>query len=200
MLTLTAPEGARSGRRRQSALRKWIGLVVLCGIPLALAPPVFAEHEGEYCQETSGQCWPQGSSMAVGHEYLLQAAAADQRLARKHAELLALIEQIERPTLGQLGQVLGALKTQQQAWLSYRAAECELIGSLTLSAASWPTKYAHQCALNHSELRLRRVRDATRCVRRVTRFDAPSGPGSAPPDDYAIANCLQQLAPLTNHL
>ena len=136
------------------------------------------------------ECWPEGSSMHTGLMLVQKQKAVEKTLERSHAELLQLVSST-RSSDGSLStdeRLLKALKTQQVAWLKYRDEECELIGSLTGAGGTWPSTYANQCAVNHGEQRVRRVRSATRCIERL-------------PSEKRIFeqnNCLQQLAPLTN--
>lgn len=166
-----------------------VGGMVALG-SLIWSGPGLAQPE-QYCKEDG--CWPQGSAMEVGHQHALRRDAAERQLASREAELQTLLEGIDRGTHHRLGRVLDALRAQQQPWLQYRRAECELIGSLSMAAATWPSTRAVECEANHTELRLRRVRHATRCVQR--KLDA-----GLEADPYELTTCLQQLAPLTNHL
>lgn len=133
-------------------------------------------------------CWPDGSAMRTGLLLVQQQRVVDAALTRRHREL---VKWVEASAIGETrtdGRLLNALRTQQAAWLKYRTEECELVGSLTGAGGSWPSTYANRCELNHTEQRLRRVRSALRCVRKIS------------PDMRLVEqnNCLQQLAPLTN--
>jgi uncharacterized protein YecT (DUF1311 family) len=138
------------------------------------------------------ECWPEGSSMRTGLLLVERQKTIEGALERSHNELLKLVSAAKSAdgSFGTDGRLLGALKSQQVAWLKYRSEECELIGSLTGAGGTWPSTYANQCDVNHAEQRLRRVRSAIRCIERL-------------PNDKRIFeqnNCLQQLAPLTNKL
>lgn len=133
-------------------------------------------------------CWPDGSAMRTGLLLVQQQRVVDAALTRRHREL---VKWVEASAIGETrtdGRLLNALRTQQAAWRKYRTEECELVGSLTGAGGSWPSTYANRCELNHTEQRLRRVRSALRCVRKIS------------PDMRLVEqnNCLQQLAPLTN--
>ena len=133
-------------------------------------------------------CWPDGSAMRTGLLLVEQQRVVDAALTRRHREL---VKWVEASAIGETrtdGRLLNALRAQQAAWLKYRTEECELVGSLTGAGGSWPSTYANRCELNHTEQRLRRVRSALRCVRKIS------------PDMRLVEqnNCLQQLAPLTN--
>lgn len=114
--------------------------------------------------------------------------AVEKLLASKHDELIKLVSSSSRDGIPVDGRLLAALKTQQAAWLKYRAEECELIGSLTGAGGTWPSTYANKCDVNHTEQRLRRVRSAIQCVEKIPLEKRV----------FEQNNCLQQLAPLTN--
>ena len=116
--------------------------------------------------------------------------AAELALTRKHEELIKLVSSSAIDGITVDERLLAALKTQEVAWLKYRAEECELVGSLTGTALSWPSTYATKCQANHTRLRLRRVSSAISCI-------------ETKPIEKRIFeqnSCLQQLAPLTNKL
>jgi uncharacterized protein YecT (DUF1311 family) len=137
-------------------------------------------HAQEVCSD--GNCWPAGSAMATGIDAVNHRIQTEKALQRLHAELVQLMSPYSDERL------LQALKTQESAWLTYRREECELIGSLTGAGGSWPSTYAVRCESNFTDDRLRRVKSATRCVKRI------------PEDQRSIesSTCLQQLAPLVN--
>ena len=134
------------------------------------------------------ECWPDGSSMQTGLLLAQRLNSLDKILTSKHEELIKLVASASEDGIQVDERLLAALKTQQSAWLKYRAKECELIGSLTGAGGTWPSTYANQCEVNHTEQRLRRVRAAMRCIEKL-----PAGKRL-----FDQNNCLQQLAPLTN--
>jgi uncharacterized protein YecT (DUF1311 family) len=159
--------------------------IFLSVLVLALVSPiVFAEIE---CTDRP-ECWPEGSSMHTGLLLVQQQKVVEKLLASKHDDLIKLVSSSSSSGIPVDGRLLAALKTQQAAWLKYRAEECELIGSLTGAGGTWPSTYANKCELNHSEQRLRRVRSAIRCIEKIPLEKRP----------FEQNNCLQQLAPLTN--
>ena len=126
--------------------------------------------------------------MRTGLLLVQQQQAEENLLASKYDELMRLVSSSATGGISVDGRLLAALKTQQAAWLKYRAEECELIGSLTGAGGTWPSTYANKCEVNHTEQRLRRVRSAIRCIEKF-----PSEKRL-----FEQNNCLQQLAPLTN--
>lgn len=111
------------------------------------------------------------------------------QLVKKHEELVNLVSSAAMPEKVWIDErLLKALKTQQVAWVKYRSEECELIGSLTGAGGTQPSTYVTQCEVSHTELRLRRVRSAIKCIEKI----------SEEKRWYEQNNCLQQLAPLTN--
>jgi hypothetical protein len=82
--------------------------------------------------------------------------------------------------------LIEALKTQEVAWKRYLPDECSLVGALTGSGGSWPSTYAVRCEANLMEMRVRRTREAIRCIERMPPAKRRSGQGE----------CLYQLAPL----
>jgi uncharacterized protein YecT (DUF1311 family) len=126
--------------------------------------------------------------MHTGLLLVQQRQQMGRRLASKHEELVKLVASSASGEIHTDERLLAALKTQQTAWLRYRAAECELVGSLTGAGGTWPSTYANQCEVNHTEQRLRRVRSAIRCIRKI-----PSEKRL-----FEQNTCLQQFAPLTN--
>ena len=134
------------------------------------------------------ECWPEGSSMHTGLLLVQQQNAVEKRLATKHEELIKLVSSSSSGEIKVDERLLAALETQQAAWLKYRTEECELIGSLTGAGGTWPSTYANRCEVNHTDQRLRRVRSAIRCIKKI-------------PNEKRLFeqnSCLQQLAPLTN--
>lgn len=157
-------------------------LLLLVSAPSAICAEV-------QCAERP-ECWPEGSSMHTGLLLVEKQKSAEKRLASSHGELVKLVSSAPtpKPEIHVDERLLAALKTQQVAWLKYRSEECELIGSLTGAGGTWPSTYANQCEVNHTEQRLRRVRAAIRCIEKM------------PNDKRWLEQntCLQQLAPLTN--
>lgn len=126
--------------------------------------------------------------MQTGLLLVQQQNAVEKLLANKHEELVKLVSSSSTGEIPEDERLLTALKTQQAAWLKYRTEECELVGSLTGAGGTWPSTYAIQCEVNHTDQRLRRIRSAIRCIEKI-------------PNEKRIFeqnNCLQQLAPLTN--
>jgi uncharacterized protein YecT (DUF1311 family) len=134
------------------------------------------------------ECWPEGSAMHTGLLLVQQRHAVEKRLVKKHDELMKVVSSSSSVEIKVDERLIAALQTQQAAWLKYRDEECELIGSLTGAGGTWPSTYANTCMLSHTELRLRRVRSAIRCIKKI-----PSEKRL-----FEQNNCLQQLAPLTN--
>lgn len=133
------------------------------------------------------ECWPDGSAMHRGLQLVKKQEAIKVQLGEKHKELLEIVSS----TSTRYGdeRLLTAIKTQQEAWAKYKDEECELIGSLTGAGGTWPSTYANQCSVNHIELRLRRLRSAIRCIKKIPIEER----------SYEKNRCLQQLAPLTNN-
>jgi uncharacterized protein YecT (DUF1311 family) len=157
----------------------------LSALVLVLIPTfVFADVE---CTDRP-ECWPEGSSMRTGLLLVQQQQQVEILLASKHDELVKLVSSSSTDEIPVDGRLLAALKTQQVAWLKYRAEECELIGSLTGAGGTWPSTYANKCEANHTDQRLRRVRSAIRCIQKIPMENRR----------FEQNNCLQQLAPLTN--
>ncbi|MGB7816490.1 MAG: lysozyme inhibitor LprI family protein [Methylotenera sp.] len=156
-------------------------LLALIAIPLG----AFAEVE---CSD-GPECWPEGSAMHSGLLLVEKQKTLAAKLVNTHEELVNLVSSAATPEKVWIDErLLKALKTQQAAWVKYRSEECELIGSLTGAGGTWPSTYANRCEVNHTELRLRRVRSAIKCIEKI-------------PEEkrwYEQNNCLQQLAPLTN--
>lgn len=134
------------------------------------------------------ECWPSGSSMNVGLRYLERKDVAERRLFGEYEILLKLFDSSLSEEFEINQKLVHALKEQQQAWLQYRTAECELIGALTGAGGTWPSTYASKCESNQTEQRLLRVRSAIRCIKRMPKQKR----------EFAQNRCLQQLAPLTN--
>jgi uncharacterized protein YecT (DUF1311 family) len=156
-------------------------LLALTVIPLS----TFAEVE---CSDRP-ECWPEGSAMHRGLLLVEKQKTLETQLVNKHEELVNLVSSAATPERVWINErLLKALKTQQAAWVKYRSEECELIGSLTGAGGTWPSTYANQCEVNHTELRLRRVRSAIKCIGKI----------SEEKRWFEQNNCLQQLAPLTN--
>jgi len=135
------------------------------------------------------ECWPEGSAMHSGLLYLNTLKTSEAQLNDKHEELVNLVSSARTPDKVRIDErLLNALKSQQVAWRKYVTEECELVGSLTGGAGSWQSTYATKCVANHTELRLRRVRSAVRCIEKISENER-----------WLDQNrCLQQLAPLTN--
>lgn len=177
---LAAPRG--STRRWAYANTRKIFLSVL--VLALISPTAFAEVE---CTDRP-ECWPEGSAMHTGLLLVQQQQAVEKLLASKHDELIKLVSSSSSGGIPVDERLMTALKTQQAAWLKYRAEECELIGSLTGAGGTWPSTYANKCEVNQSEHRLRRVRSAIRCIEKIPLEKRL----------FEQNNCLQQLAPLTN--
>ena len=117
-----------------------------------------------------------------------QQQIAEANLQSKHAELVSLVASATSGKVHADERLVSALETQQVAWLKYRAEECELVGALTGAGGSWPSTYANQCEVNHTEKRFRRVESAIRCIRKIP----------APDRLYSQNDCLQQLVALAD--
>ncbi|USX24623.1 DUF1311 domain-containing protein [Oxalobacteraceae bacterium OTU3CINTB1] len=156
-------------------------LVLLVALPLsALAKPVDCTDKPE--------CWPEGSAMQMGLLLNQKLEKADKQMAAKHAELVSLVVASSSHATPVDERLIKALTSQQAAWALYRHEECELIGSLTGAGGRWPSTWAEQCVVNHTELRLRRIRSAIACIQKIPQNQRFSEQN----------RCLQQLAPLTN--
>lgn len=160
----------------------WWRCYLLLGI-LYLSPSTLA---GVECTERP-DCWPEGSAMHTGLVLAQQLKTIEKRLALKHKELMAMVGSAT-PANVTIERVVQALENQQQTWLRYKTEECELIGALTGAGGSWPSTHAVRCEVNLTDLRLRSVRYALRCV--TTLPEETRG--------YEQSRCLQQLAPLVN--
>ena len=153
-------------------------------LTLSLTPPlVLAE---DHCTERP-ECWPEGSAMHSGLVLVQQKKAAEMLLVNKHEALITLAASSSTKEIRADERLLAALKTQQVAWLKYRNEACELVGSLTGAGGTWPSTYATRCELNQTNQRLRRIRSAIRCIKKI-----PSEKRY-----FEQNNCLQPLAPLT---
>ena len=170
-----------------SLFRKMILFVRMGTAMLLFAAMPHSALAEEECSDRP-ECWPAGSAMHTGLSKRDEQRKTDKLLAAKHNELVKLVESAAIGHEFASTRVFEALKTQQIAWLKYRDEECELVGSLTEAGGSWPSTYAVICQANHTDLRLRRVRSAIRCVEKMPVADRL----------YEQSSCLQQLAPLTN--
>ncbi len=201
MFYATAPNRASNGTPKSHALRSLVRhtnaryiqhwtyskmrKIALLAFLTTLTPLLaFAEAE---CADRP-ECWPAGSAMDIGLSLVKQQQQTEKILANKHRELIKLVASSAEGKFDTSARVQAALKTQQAAWLKYRSEECELVGSLTGGGGSWPSTHANECEVNHTDQRLRRVRSAIRCIKRIP-FENRLEKQNA---------CLQQLAPLTN--
>jgi uncharacterized protein YecT (DUF1311 family) len=135
------------------------------------------------------ECWPEGSAMHTG---LLRRAAEEAlrtELQQRHNELMALVStRTTEKGVEYLDdqRLVEAVAKQQESWEQFKAAECELIGSLSTAASTWQSAKAVECEVNLASQRLNRLREAINCVKRIApekrRFEQQS--------------CLYQLAPL----
>jgi uncharacterized protein YecT (DUF1311 family) len=161
-------------------------LTLIIPILISMSAIVFAQTE---CSDRP-ECWPEGSAMRTGLLLVEKLEKVERILASRHKELVGLVSAASSSD----GKILAdqrlvmALKTQQTAWLKFRADECELIGSLSGAGGSWPSTYATMCAVNLTEQRLRRVKSAIRCIEKIPKEKRL----------YEQSSCLQQLAPLAN--
>lgn len=155
---------------------------------LVLIPVIaFAETE---CSDRP-ECWPEGSSMHTGLLLVEKRNKIEKLLASKHDELTNLVSagvSENGQVMAGFGRLINALKSQQAAWLKYRADECELIGSLSGAGGTWPSTYANECEVNLTYQRIRRVRSALRCIEKIPKEKRL----------FEQNACLQQLAPLVN--
>ncbi|MEO6918595.1 MAG: lysozyme inhibitor LprI family protein [Collimonas sp.] len=136
------------------------------------------------------ECWPEGSAMHTGLLLAKKQNAIEKLMASEQEKLVKLVSDASSSD-GELhtdGRLVRALKAQQSAWITYRANECELIGSLTGAGGTWPSTYAIRCEVNLSQQRLRRIRSATQCIEKI----------SIEKRIFEQNTCLQQLAPLVN--
>lgn len=76
-------------------------------------------------------------------------------LAGKYDELIKLVATSGSGESHVDERLMAALKNQQVAWLKYRSEECALIGALTGAGGTWPSTYAIECEVNHTDQRLR---------------------------------------------
>ncbi len=107
------------------------------------------------------------------------------RLARAHAQLVGLVA--GDPDAD--SRLIDALKTQQQQWLQYTAAECDLTAALRIGAADyWKSEAGYRCRANLTDNRYRTVGHARRCLLR-SRESGPAG-------GMDLERCLTQLSPL----
>ncbi|WP_168184770.1 lysozyme inhibitor LprI family protein [Oleiagrimonas sp. MCCC 1A03011] len=108
--------------------------------------------------------------------------------AQKERTLVAELQDTQRKLFKLVvdGRLVHALRVQEKAWSQYKVAECDVIGELSGGGGSWPSTKAVECEMNLTSQRLHRMRDAVRCVRRVS--------ASGIWDEKA--QCLYQLAPL----
>jgi uncharacterized protein YecT (DUF1311 family) len=134
------------------------------------------------------QTWPEGSAMRTGELLVEKQKQTEKVLAAKHQELVKLVSAASSAdgSIKADARLVAAIKAQQAAWLKYRVDECELVGTLSGAGGTWPSTYANQCEANLTDLRLRRVRSALRCITKIPVGDRLS-------DQNA---CLYQLAPL----
>ena len=133
--------------------------------------------------------WPEGSAMAVGLSHGASLESTIKSLKKTHVELLHLLttkftyEGVEHDDGDRL---IKAVEAQQKSWESYRVNECELIGVLGGGASPWQSTRAIECEQNLATQRLRRLRAAVKCIKRI-----------APEERYSgQQQCLYQLAPL----
>lgn len=114
----------------------------------------------------------------------------ERALAAKHDELVRVVATSSTDGLAVDSRLLAALKAQQDAWLTYRTDECELIGSLTGAGGTWPSTWALDCEVKHTRSRLLQVRSAISCIENIPALKRI----------FEQNECLQQLAPLTNKM
>lgn len=154
---------------------------------LMLHLPALALAQTVQCTDKP-ECWPEDSAMRVGLSLHQQQNSAEKKMAAKHTELLNLVSSSATNTIVIEERLINALKSQQGVWTRYRNEECELIGSLTGAGGAWPSTWAAKCEANHTDQRLRRIRSAISCIKKI-------------PNDIRFAEqnrCLERLAPLTN--
>ncbi len=135
------------------------------------------------------ECWPEGSAMHTG---LLRRAAEEKlrtELQQGHHELVALVStKTIRNGVEYLDdqRLVEAIERQQKSWEQFKNAECELIGSLSTAASTWQSAKSVECELNLTSQRLKRLRDAATCVRKIPLERR----------QFEQQTCLYQLAPL----
>jgi uncharacterized protein YecT (DUF1311 family) len=135
------------------------------------------------------ECWPEGSAMHTG---LLRRAAEERLrtdLQQAHKKLVALIStKASRNGVEYFDdqRLVEAIERQQKSWEQFKDAECELIGSLSTAASTWQSAKSVECEVNLTSQRLKRMRHAVGCVRKIA------------PEQRKVEQltCLYQLAPL----
>lgn len=130
------------------------------------------------------ECWPEDSAMRTMFLLSEKQEITERALAAKHGELLKLVATSSMDGVTADIRLLAALKTQQLAWLKYRAEECELIGSLTGAGGSWPSVWAAECEVKHTQSRLLQIRSAISCIEKI----------AGDKRVFEQNECLQQLA------
>lgn len=130
------------------------------------------------------ECWPEGSAMRTGLELAASRDQSQKMLAKQQEKLIALVSSNQKYPDERL---IRALRDQHDAWLKYRSAECELVGSLSGAGGSWPSTYAIRCEANLTDRRYHTVLHAIRCIDRI-----PTGQKWV-----EQSRCLYQLGPLT---
>lgn len=134
------------------------------------------------------ECWPEGSAMRTRMEEAAQADAQQKLLEAENRALIDLVASARGKGLEPQRRLLTALEEQQAAWHDFMVKSCELTGVLSGAAPSWQSAWAAKCETSQRERRLRQLREAIECIRRL-------------PEDRRLfeqEQCLQRLAPQDN--
>ena len=106
--------------------------------------------------------WPSGSSMYEGLKANERRDSLLIELSKSHEELIDVVKKVKSSD----SRLITALKTQNDAWLSYSKQECELVGSLSGAGGTWPSAYASLCHEKLVKERLQIVKAATNCFQK----------------------------------
>jgi len=152
----------------------------------------FPKAGGEVQCTDKPECWPEGSAMNTGLTLVTNLEKKSSQLESKHNELIAPLSASPNYKGEHYpdSRVIYALNALNISWVKYRSDECELVGSLTGAGGSWPSTYANKCEVNLTEERLRRISSSIKCIQKIPLKNRW----------MEQANCLQQLAPLSNKL
>lgn len=117
------------------------------------------------------ECWPEESANYVAFEHKVELKKTDEQIAKKATLLIRQVEKASRKTNASEQLLVMAFSAQQQAWNSYRKADCELAGAITGAGGGWPTAYALKCEVGVSRRRLTTLESAIECIEKNTASD-----------------------------
>lgn len=141
---------------------------IIVAIVLLLADfPAFASGN---CVDRK-ECWPEESANYVAFEHRDELEKTDKQIAKKVTLLIRQVEKASRKTDAPAQLLVMEFSAQQQAWNSYRKADCALTGAITGAGGGWPTAYALECEVDVSRRRLKTLESAIECIGKSTAKD-----------------------------